>query len=114
MRTKAHFFPSSTWDTILEPAEADARTSCTKVVATIGPSCQSVEKLCQMLENGMAAVRIDLTWGPIEYHRRSLENLQEAMKRTRKLCAIMLDTLGREVMIRRPFRWVGRRRCGSM
>jgi len=33
--------------------------------------------------------------------------LQEAMRRTRKLCAIVLDTLGREVMIRRPFRWVG-------
>jgi hypothetical protein len=32
---------------------------------------------------------------------------QEAMRRTRKLCAIMLDTLGREVMIRRPFRWGG-------
>ena len=30
---------------------------------------------------------------------------QEAMRRTRKLCAIMLDTLGREVMVRRPFRW---------
>jgi hypothetical protein len=26
------------------------------------------------------------------------------MRRTRKLCAIILDTLGREVMIRRPFR----------
>jgi pyruvate kinase len=26
------------------------------------------------------------------------------MRKTRKLCAIMLDTLGREVMIRRPFR----------
>jgi hypothetical protein len=29
------------------------------------------------------------------------------MRRTRKLCAIMLDTLGREVMIRRPFRCAG-------
>lgn len=52
----------------------------------------------------MSAARIDLTWGPIDYHRRSLDNLQEAMRRTRRLCAIMLDTLGREVMIRRPFR----------
>lgn len=43
--------------------------------------------------------RFDLTWGPIEYHRRSLDNLQTAMKKTRRLCAIMLDTLGREVRI---------------
>ncbi len=48
--------------------------------------------------------RLDLTWGPIEYHKKSLDNLMEAMKRTRKLCAIVIDTLGREVMIRRPFR----------
>jgi pyruvate kinase len=41
--------------------------------------------------------RFDLTWGPLEYHRRSLDNLQTAMKKTRRLCAIMLDTLGREV-----------------
>ena len=46
----------------------------------------------------------DLTWGPLEYHRRSLDNLQEAMRRTRKLCAIVVDTLGRELMVRRPFR----------
>jgi hypothetical protein len=41
----------------------------------------------------------DLTWGPIEYHRRSLDNLQAAMRQSRKLCAIMLDTLGREVWV---------------
>jgi hypothetical protein len=41
--------------------------------------------------------RFDLTWGPIEYHRRSLDNLQAAMRKSRKLCAIVLDTLGREV-----------------
>lgn len=46
-----------------------------------------------------ACTRFDLTWGPIEYHRRSLDNLQTAMKQTRKLCAIMLDTLGREVRL---------------
>jgi pyruvate kinase len=43
--------------------------------------------------------RFDLTWGPIEYHRRSLDNLQTAMKKSRKLCAIVLDTLGREVSV---------------
>jgi pyruvate kinase len=45
----------------------------------------------------MSHCRFDLTWGPIEYHRRSLDNLQTAMKKSRKLCAIVLDTLGREV-----------------
>lgn len=105
MKTKAHWFPDLNLSTILEPADPnDKHTSCTKIVGTIGPACQSVDKLVEMIESGMSAARIDLTWGPIDYHRRSLDNLQEAMRRTRKLCAIMLDTLGREVMIRRPFR----------
>jgi hypothetical protein len=107
MKTKAHWFPDLNLSTILRPADAsDKLASCTKVCATVGPACQSVDTLVQMLNDGMSAARIDLTWGPIDYHRRSLDNLQEAMRRTRKLCAIMLDTLGREVMIRRPFRCV--------
>ncbi len=40
-------------------------------------------------------------WAPIEYHRTSLLNLQEAMRRTKRLCAVMLDCLGRELMIKR-------------
>ncbi|KIY94684.1 hypothetical protein MNEG_13279 [Monoraphidium neglectum] len=105
MKTKAHFFPNLDLSTILEPEEAwDHRYACTKIIATIGPSCQSVDTLVKMLEAGMSAARVDLTWGPIEYHRKSLDNLQEAMRLTRRMCAIVLDTLGREVMIRRPFR----------
>lgn len=36
-----------------------------------------------------------LQWGSLDFHRNSLANLAEAMARTRKLCAIMLDTSGR-------------------
>ena len=42
-----------------------------------------------------------MQWGSIDFHRRSLENLNEAMRRTRKLCAIMLDTVGRELIVER-------------
>ncbi|MEW5318442.1 MAG: hypothetical protein WDW38_009663, partial [Sanguina aurantia] len=51
----------------------------------------------------MTVARVDLTWGPIEYHRATLDNLAAAMKRVRRLCAVMVDTLGREIMVRRPF-----------
>ena len=73
------------------------------VVITIGPACQSVEALCELIEAGATCARIDLTWAPIEYHRLSLQNLNEAMRRTRRLCAVMLDSLGREIMIRRNY-----------
>jgi len=105
MRTKTQRLPDADLSVILEPADpADANYSGTKVVITVGPACQSVDALCALLEAGASAARIDLTWGPIEYHRRSLDNLHEAMRRTRRLCAVVLDTLGREIMVRRPFR----------
>ena len=70
---------------------------------TVGPSCQSVEALSELLEAGATCARIDLTWAPIDYHRQSLQNLQEAMRRTRRLCAVMLDSLGRDIMIKRKY-----------
>jgi len=48
----------------------------------------------------MVAGRVDLTWGPLEFHRNSLSYLQEAMKRTRRLASTVIDTMGREIMIR--------------
>jgi hypothetical protein len=38
--------------------------------------------------------------GPLDFHRNSLLNLSEAMRRTRRLCATVIDTMGRELMIR--------------
>ena len=73
------------------------------VVITIGPSCQNVEELSELLEAGATCARIDLTWAPIEYHRQSLIYLQEAMRRTRRLCAVMLDSLGRDIMVKRKY-----------
>ena len=43
-----------------------------------------------------------LQWGSLGFHKKSLANLAEAMKRTRKLCAVMIDSVGRELIINRP------------
>lgn len=104
-RAKAHFFKNDSLEQVLHPGQGELgpMTCKTKIVATIGPASQSIDKLCELLEAGVTCARIDLTWAPIEYHRRSLQNLQEAMKRTRRLCAVMVDTLGRELMIKRKY-----------
>ena len=41
-------------------------------------------------------------WGSLDFHKKSLTNLTEAMLRTRKLCAIVIDTIGRELTVNRP------------
>ncbi|KAK9861213.1 hypothetical protein WJX84_011545 [Apatococcus fuscideae] len=101
-RAKTHLLKADNLQSILEPADPrDATFTATKVTVTIGPSCQDVETICQLLMAGASCARCDLTWGSIDFHRRSLENLNEAMRRTRKLCAIMLDTVGRELIVER-------------
>lgn len=42
-------------------------------------------------------------WGSLQFHQQSLRNLAKAMLRTRRLCAVIVDTLGREIFIRREY-----------
>lgn len=72
------------------------------MVATLGPPCRDTAALTELLKAGCTAVRVDLTWGPIEYHVQSLKNVAAACKATGKLCAVIVDTVGRELFIRRP------------
>ena len=44
-----------------------------------------------------------LQWGSLDYHKQSLRNLQKASQQTKRMCAVILDTVGRELMIRRDF-----------
>ncbi|PNW77193.1 hypothetical protein CHLRE_10g426292v5 [Chlamydomonas reinhardtii] len=103
-RARPHFFPDLDMSGILQPADpAEGCFVASKVVATLGPACSDVDTLARLLEAGMTVARVDLTWGPLDYHKRSLTNLNTAMKRVRRMCAVMVDTLGREMLIRRPF-----------
>lgn len=44
-----------------------------------------------------------MQYGSTDYHRQSLRNLQQAVRKTRRLCAVVLDTFGRELVIRREY-----------
>lgn len=101
---KTHILKNCDLRTLLEPgSKAHTKFVATKVTITIGPATQDVDTLVELLEAGVTCARIDLTWGSMEFHKRSLDNLHEAQRRTRKLCAVMLDTTGRELMIKRDF-----------
>ncbi len=78
---------------------------------TLGPPCRDVATLVELLKAGCTAVRVDLTWGPVAYHKQSLRNVAEACKATGKLCAVIVDTVGRELVIRRPFTLDSEARC---
>eukprot|EP00892_Ulva_mutabilis_P007097 jgi/Ulvmu1/475/UM001_0483.1 len=69
----------------------------TKVVCTLGPMSRSVETLCELLKAGMSVARFNFSHGTHEYHQETLDNLKEAMVRTRIMCAVLLDTKGPEI-----------------
>jgi hypothetical protein len=47
----------------------------TKVIGSLGPATHTADVLAKMMGAGMAAARLDLTWGPLDFHMKSLEAL---------------------------------------
>ncbi|KAK7284933.1 hypothetical protein RJT34_19687 [Clitoria ternatea] len=84
---------------IIEPSKASFFPAMTKIVGTLGPKSRSVEAISGCLNAGMQVSRFDFSWGSPEYHQETLENLKSAIKITKKLCAVMLDTVGAEMQV---------------
>ncbi|XP_062006796.1 pyruvate kinase 1, cytosolic isoform X2 [Rosa rugosa] len=84
---------------ILEPSKASFFPAMTKIVGTLGPKSRSVEVISSCLNAGMSVARFDFSWGNPEYHQETLDNLKAAVKSTKKLCAVMLDTVGPELQV---------------
>jgi pyruvate kinase len=58
--------------------------------------------ISKMLLAGVTCARLDLTWGSLQFHLTSLKNLSAAMKATKRLCSVWVDTVGREIIVRLP------------
>lgn len=84
---------------ILEPSKPSFFPAMTKIVGTMGPKSRSVETISACLDAGMSVARFDFSWGDAKFHQETLENLKIAVKRSKKLCAVMLDTVGPELQV---------------
>ncbi|KAJ7976038.1 Pyruvate kinase family protein [Quillaja saponaria] len=84
---------------ILEPSRASFFPAMTKIVGTLGPKSRSVEVISGCLMAGMSVARFDFSWCDTEYHQETLQNLKAAIKSTKRLCAVMLDTGGAELQV---------------
>ena len=90
----------------------------TKIVGTLGPRSESVDVISALLKAGMSGLnflipffeiliefyriwleilkimflivvaRFDFSWGDVDTHRHTLENLKAAVKDSKKLCAV--------------------------
>ncbi|CAO2824105.1 unnamed protein product [Amaranthus hypochondriacus] len=84
---------------ILEPSKSNFFNAMTKIIGTLGPRSESVEVISALLKAGMSVARFDFSWGDVDTHRHTLENLKAAVKDSKKLCAVMLDTVGPELQV---------------
>ena len=62
----------------------------TKIVCTIGPASESIEKLTQLMEAGMNVARLNFSHGDFEEHGARIKNIREAAKKMGKILRFFL------------------------
>jgi pyruvate kinase len=71
----------------------------TKILATIGPSSDSVEQIESLIKAGANMFRLNFSHGTHEYHTNTLANIRTAMKNTDTIVGILQDISGPKVRI---------------
>jgi pyruvate kinase len=74
----------------------------TKIIATLGPSCETPEQLDALVAAGMDVARLDLSAGDHEEHARACRNVREAAHRAGRPIAVLLDLVGPRIWVRCP------------
>jgi len=69
----------------------------TKIIATIGPACDTIEMLTQMIETGMNVARLNLSHGDFDEHAARVKRIREAAETAGRRVAVMIDTRGIEI-----------------
>lgn len=70
-----------------------------KIIATIGPSSNTIEQLEKMILAGMNAARVNMSHGTYEAHEQSIKNVRQASKNVGKEIAILLDLQGPKIRV---------------
>lgn len=70
-----------------------------KIIATIGPSSNTVEMLEKMILSGMNAARVNMSHGTYEAHEQSIKNIRQASLNVGKEVAILLDLQGPKIRV---------------
>lgn len=71
----------------------------TKIICTIGPSVDTVEKIGQLIDAGMDAARLNFSHGTREIHKQYIENIREAGRLKKKMIAIIQDLPGPKIRV---------------
>lgn len=69
----------------------------TKIICTIGPAVDTVEKIGMLIDAGMDAARLNFSHGSIDIHRQYIQNIRKAGKLKKKMIAIIQDLPGPKI-----------------
>ncbi|MFQ5964149.1 MAG: pyruvate kinase [Candidatus Scalinduaceae bacterium] len=73
----------------------------TKIIATLGPSCNQHETIKSMIDNGVDIFRLNFSHGTLDGHAQSLEILNAVREQHRHTTAVMCDLCGPKIRIGR-------------
>lgn len=71
----------------------------TKIVCTIGPSCEDLETLTLMAKFGMNVARLNLSHGDYQTHEKVFNNIREASRIQGKPISILVDLQGPKIRL---------------
>ncbi|WP_424768495.1 pyruvate kinase [Paenibacillus sp. sgz302251] len=71
----------------------------TKIICTMGPACESVETVKEMIKAGMTVGRLNMAHGELEDHVMRMENIRQAARELNTFVPILMDIKGPEVRI---------------
>src|SRR5947208_9143793 len=71
----------------------------TKIVATLGPSSDSVERLHELVAAGMDAARLNLSHGTHEQHAERARRVREVEREVGRPLALIADLQGPKIRV---------------
>ncbi len=71
----------------------------TKILATVGPACDSQEMLIELIKSGVAAFRLNFSHGDYDYYEEIFQRIDKACEIMRKPVAILVDLQGPKIRI---------------
>lgn len=70
-----------------------------KIVATLGPSSNTVEMIEKLIQAGINVARINMSHGTHETHAQTIKNIREASKKVKREIAVLLDLQGPKIRV---------------
>ena len=72
-----------------------------KIVCTLGPAVESIEKITELIDAGMNMARLNLSHGSHDEHQKRLDLVRVASKKANKAVAILVDLQGPKIRLGR-------------